>query len=70
MKRIIMLVTLLFVGAIISACQTERGYADCTSPDGTAACWSSEDENFRWEEGAEITIGVDNDTMEIGRAHV
>lgn len=63
MKRVILLVTILFVGVVLSACQTERGYADCTAPDGSQACWSSEDENFRWEEGAQITIGVDNDTM-------
>ena len=63
MKRVIMLIAILLVGITLSACNTERGYADCSSPDGTQACWNAEDENFRWEEGAVITIGVDNDTM-------
>lgn len=63
MKRIVLVALLLVTSLFISACNTKRTYADCATPDGTAACWSQDDENFRWEEGAVITIGVDNDTM-------
>ena len=46
---------------LIAGCS--RGYADCETPDGTMACWNATDEMFRWEDGAVIEIGVDNDTM-------
>ncbi|MFU8793556.1 MAG: extracellular solute-binding protein [Acholeplasmataceae bacterium] len=63
MKKILLIVALLFSATILAACNTERGYSDCENPDGTQACWSADDENFRWEEDAVISIGVDNDTM-------
>jgi arabinogalactan oligomer / maltooligosaccharide transport system substrate-binding protein len=63
MKKILLVIALVLSTVILAACNTQRGYADCDTPDGTQACWSAEDENFRWEEGAVIVIGVDNDTL-------
>lgn len=63
MKKLGLILLALTVVFTLSACKQERGYADCETPDGTQACWNAEDEVFRWEEGATITIGVDNDTM-------
>ena len=63
MKRFALIMMILFVTIALAACTKERGYEDCTTPDGTMACWNAEDENFRWEEDAVIEIGVDSDTM-------
>jgi len=54
---------LLAAVAVFSLSACKRGYTDCETPDGTQACWSADDELFRWEEGATIEIGVDNDTL-------
>lgn len=62
-KSLIVVFTFLIVFSL-SACKSlERGYSDCDTPDGTQACWSTDDENFKWEDGAVIEIGVDNDTL-------
>ncbi len=61
MKRIALLLLVLVATFSLTACK--RGYADCETPDGTQACWSSDDEMFRWEDGAVIEIGVDSDSM-------
>jgi len=55
---------LAFIAVVtLSACNKERGYTDCETPDGTQACWSADDEMFRWEEDAVIEIGVDSDDL-------
>lgn len=63
MKKLVLLVLSLLAVGTLSACKQERGYTDCEEPDGTQACWSAEDELFRWEDGAVIEIGVDSDSM-------
>ncbi|MEC9484502.1 MAG: extracellular solute-binding protein [Candidatus Izemoplasma sp.] len=63
MRKLLLVVASFVAVFALSACNTDRGYTDCETPDGTQACWSSEDERFRWEEGAVIEIGVDNDDM-------
>ncbi len=63
MKKLGLVLTAFVAIFALSACKTERGYADCETPDGTQACWSADDEEFKWEEGAVIEIGVDSDDM-------
>jgi arabinogalactan oligomer / maltooligosaccharide transport system substrate-binding protein len=63
MKKVLLSVFLVFSLVLISACNTTRTYANCETPDGTEACWNSDDLNFRWEADGVVTIGVDSDTM-------
>lgn len=39
------------------------GYPNCEATTGNDACWSKDDQKFRWEDGAVIEIGVDSDKM-------
>jgi arabinogalactan oligomer / maltooligosaccharide transport system substrate-binding protein len=63
MKKLALVLSLVVALFVLSACNVQRTYANCDTPDGTQACWNGEEENFRWETGAVIKIGVDSDTM-------
>jgi arabinogalactan oligomer / maltooligosaccharide transport system substrate-binding protein len=39
------------------------GYDDCETPNGNDACWDNDARRFLFEQGATITIGVDNDNL-------
>jgi arabinogalactan oligomer / maltooligosaccharide transport system substrate-binding protein len=65
MKKIMLLAVTTVAAIGLSSCDWfgPRNYTDCTTPDGTEACWNAEERSYRWEEDAVVEIGVDNDTM-------
>jgi arabinogalactan oligomer/maltooligosaccharide transport system substrate-binding protein len=65
MKKIMLLAVTTVAAIGLSSCDWfgPRNYTDCTTPDGTEACWNAEERSFRWEEDAVVEIGVDSDTM-------
>jgi arabinogalactan oligomer/maltooligosaccharide transport system substrate-binding protein len=65
MKKIMLLAVTTVAAIGLSSCDWfgPRNYTDCTTPDGTEACWNAEERSFRWEEDAVVEIGVDNNTM-------
>jgi arabinogalactan oligomer/maltooligosaccharide transport system substrate-binding protein len=65
MKKIMLLAVTTVAAIGLSSCDWfgPRNYTDCTTPDGTEACWNAEERSFRFEEDAVVSIGVDNDTM-------
>lgn len=65
MKKIMLLAVSTVAAIGLSSCDFfgPRNYTDCTNPDGTVACWDASARSFRWEDGAVVSIGVDNNTM-------
>ncbi len=74
MKKVLLLAVTLMAVLTLAACggsddeprtvtEEEQGYDNCEATDGNNACWDAENEKFRWEEGAVITIGVDSDDL-------
>lgn len=69
MKKVLLLAVTLLAVFTLAACggreKTEvvESYDNCETPDGNNPCWNADDEMFRWEDGAVIEIGVDNDTL-------
>ena len=63
MKKLVLVFAMILSVVVLAACNQVRTYANCATPDGTQACWNTQDENFRWEANAVITIGVDSDSM-------
>jgi len=67
MKKLALFLTAFALVFGLAACADrgdERQYGDdCEEPDGETPCWSNELQDFIWEDGAEITIGVDSDSM-------
>jgi arabinogalactan oligomer/maltooligosaccharide transport system substrate-binding protein len=70
MKKVLLLAVTLLAVLTLAACGGDREvteevkeYDNCETPDGNNPCWNKEAEMFRWEDGAVIEIGVDNDTL-------
>lgn len=69
MKKVLLLAVTLVAALSLAACggrdatETLTDYTDCETPDGNNPCWDNDERMFLWEDGAVITIGVDNDTL-------
>lgn len=50
-------------GNVVDRTPTTTVYANCAATNGNDPCWDATAQQFRFEPGATITIGVDNDIM-------